>query len=132
MVGHTCFALRVLRCTTQFVTLLSLLMLSFGQLLLSFAPLHSLRPSFRYHYTTFVSMQCFITWLPTCNHTKPPHSGKHIQFRKTNATILTGFHYRFATSCIHFSRVQSTRCQFSFTRSNLNTGSRISRKINVL
>ena len=31
--------------------------------------------------------------------------------RKTNATILTGFHYRYPTSCIHFSRVQSTRCQ---------------------
>ncbi len=53
---HTCIALRVLRCTTQFVTLLSLLMLSFGQLLVSFSPLHSLRPSFRYHYTSFAAI----------------------------------------------------------------------------
>ncbi len=34
---------------------LLLLQPSFGQLLVSFAPLHSLRPPFRYHYTTFVA-----------------------------------------------------------------------------
>ena len=36
---------------------LLLLQPSFGQLLVSFAPLHSLRPSFRYHYTTFIAIR---------------------------------------------------------------------------
>ena len=26
--------------------------------------------------------RCFISWLPTCKHAKPTHSGKHIPFRK--------------------------------------------------
>ena len=37
--------------------ILLLLQHSSRQLPVSFAPLHSLRPSFRYHYTTFVAMR---------------------------------------------------------------------------
>ena len=54
---------------------------------------------------------CFISWLTTSIHTKPIHGGKHIPFCNTYAKILAGFHYHYTTYYIHFSRVQTTRCQ---------------------
>jgi len=109
---HTWIALRVLRCTTQFVTLLATPTAFVRAATCVLRP-----PSF---ITSFVSLtlhhvRSYIVasfhGFPPAITQKPTHGGKHIPFRKTNATIFTGFHYRFTTSCIHFSRVQSTRCQ---------------------
>ena len=88
---HTCFAFGCFVALRSLSHSLLLLQPSFGQLLVSFAPLHSLRPSFRYHYTTFVAIRCFISWLPTCQHTKPTHGGKHIPFRKPTLQYSLGF-----------------------------------------
>ena len=78
-----------------------LLQPSFGQLLVSCPPPSSFRPSFRYHFTSFVAYP-FASFhgFPPANTQKPAHSGKHIPFRKASPTILTGFHYRSTTSFI--------------------------------
>lgn len=37
--------------------------------------------------------RCFISWLPTCKHTKPTHRREAHFISQANGTILTGFHY---------------------------------------
>ena len=90
---HTCIALRVLRCTTQFVTHLAAptafvtaatCVLRPTSFITSYVPL----PLHHVRSYPDASFRGF----PPANTQKPTHGGKHISFRKTNATILTGFH----------------------------------------
>lgn len=60
---------------------LLLLQPSFGQLPVSFAPLHSLRPSFRYHYTTFVPKEML------------HFMASHLQAHKANTPAGSTFHF---------------------------------------
>lgn len=90
---HTCIALRVLRCTTQFVTLLATptafvraatCVLHPTSFITSFVPLPL------HHVRSYAD--ALFHGFPPATTQKPTHGGKHIPFRKTNATILTGFH----------------------------------------
>ncbi len=71
---------------------LLLLQPSFGQLLVSFAPLHSLRPSFRYHYTTFVAMQMLHFMASQLQTHKSHHTaGSTFHFAKPTLQYSLGF-----------------------------------------
>jgi hypothetical protein len=71
---------------------LLLLQPSFGQLPVSFAPLHSLRPSFRYHYTTFVPMQMLHFMASHQQAHKSQHkAGSTFHFAKPTLQYSLGF-----------------------------------------
>jgi hypothetical protein len=71
-----------LRSFSQFLLLLQH---SSRQLLVSFAPLHSLRPAFRYHYTTFVAIPML--------HFMASHQQAH----KSHHTAGSTFHFAIPT-----------------------------------
>ena len=86
----TCIALRVLRYATQFVTLLAAHTAFVTAATVSFTPLRSLLPSFR-----FITPRSQLNNLLQGMGCIAKHNSKHMQphtFSQANATILTGFH----------------------------------------
>ena len=107
-IGKADNALRVLRCATQFVTLLAAHTAFVTAAPVSFMPLHSFRPSFR--YITPRSQPDHL--LQGMAH-YPTHKAKaqvmHIPFRKPRYNTHW-VPFRSTTSYIHFGRIQSTCC----------------------
>ena len=79
--------------TTQFVTLLATPTAFVSVSYLCSLP-HFIyyKPSFRYHYTTFVPIPSFISWLPTCHYTNSNHTaGSTFHFAKPTLQYSLGF-----------------------------------------
>jgi len=68
-----------------------LLQLSFGQLLVSFAPLHSLHPTFRYHFATFVAIHLLRFMASHLLHTKANAREATFHFAKPTLQYSLGF-----------------------------------------
>lgn len=84
----TCIALRVLRYATQFVTLLAAHTAFVTAALVSFMPLRSFRPSFRFT-SPRSQLDHLLQGMAHYPHTKQSTSDAHT-FSQANATILTG------------------------------------------
>jgi len=105
---HTCIALRVLRFATQFVTLLAA-PTAFVRAATCVLHATSFISSFvTLHYTTFAAL----ILLQGIAHF-PAHRAMHKCCKCLFASLRYNTHwvsFRFTTSSIHFSRIQSTRC----------------------
>ena len=103
---HSSIALRVLRSLSH---CLQLIRHSSRQLPVSFMPLHSFRPSFR-----FITPRSQLCYLLQGMASRPTHKNKaQRQCTCLFANPPYNTHwvpFRFTTSSIHFSRIQSTRC----------------------
>ncbi len=107
---HTCIALRVLRYASQFVTLLAAhtafvtaatCVLHATSFISSFVPLH---------YTTFAARP-FAARHGTLSHTQSKSTSDAHSFSQSQRYNTHWVPFRYTTSYIHFSRIQSTRCQ---------------------
>src|SRR5665213_964350 len=111
---QSCNALRVLRYATQFVTLLAA---STAFIRAATCVLHAtsfITSSATLHYTSFAAIYLLQVMAHLSYHTKPVDVCTCLfaswAITLSSAEVLTGFHSVYTTSCIHFSRIQSTRC----------------------
>jgi len=88
----TCIALRVLRFATQFVTLLAAHTAFVTAALVSFTPLRSFLPPFRFITPRSQLIHLLQGWASLANTTDTPHRGC-TNLSQAIPTILTGFHF---------------------------------------